>query len=266
MQNCLMFDAEITSAAAALALSAAKKTEAELREDLAAAFRLAARENLHEGIANHFSVLLPDGEHFLLNPFGLHFEEITASSLIVLNLAGEVVRGDGEASAAARNIHAPLHRHLPHARAIFHTHQPFATSLTMLDGGRLQFALQATCRFFGRVAYDSDYSGLALDEDTALRVVHTVGEAEVLFLGNHGVVTIAPSIDQAWDDLYFLERAAMTQVHAMSTGVPLRLLDDDVIAKSSGQAAYERFVLGYVQRHFAAGRRLLDNSGSDYCK
>lgn len=259
-----MFEDEIASAQAALAEAETRKTEEELREDLAAAFRLAARENLHEGIANHFSAMLPDGKHFLLNPFGLAFEEVTASSLIVLDLAGEVVRGEGVPSAAARNIHAPLHRHLPHARAIFHTHQPYATALSMLEDGRLQFALQATCRFSGRLAYDSDYSGVALDEDTAMRVVNTVGTAEVLILGNHGVVTIAPTIAQAWDDLYFLERTAMTQVHAMSTGIPLRILADDVVEKSSNQAAYERFVLGYIPRHFASGRRLLDRAGDDY--
>ena len=258
---------EIADAALALAQVQLNMTEEELRVDLAAAFRLAARENLHEGIANHFSVMLPDNEHFLLNPFGLAFEEVTASSLIVLNLHGEVVRGNAlssTASAAARNIHAPMHRHLPHARAILHTHQPYSTALTMVEGGRLEFALQATCRFFGRVAYDTDYSGVALDEDTAMRVVRTVGQAEVLFLGNHGVVTIAPTIAQAWDDLYFLERAAMTQIHAMATGRPLYLLSEQIISQTTTQAAYERFVLGYIAKHFASGKRLLDRHGSDH--
>ena len=124
------------------------ETEAEraLRVDLAAAFHLAAANDLHEGIANHFSAVLPDGRHFLVNPFGLHFSEITASNLIVCDFDGQVVRGDGEPSASARHIHAPIHRLVPRARVLLHTHQPYATALTMVAGGRLEWALHTSCR------------------------------------------------------------------------------------------------------------------------
>ncbi len=90
--------------------------EKAIRLDLAASFHMAVANDLHEGIANHFSAVLPDSEHFLVNPFGLHFSEITASNLIVCDFNGKVIRGDGEPSPSAHHIHAPIHRLIPRAR------------------------------------------------------------------------------------------------------------------------------------------------------
>jgi ribulose-5-phosphate 4-epimerase/fuculose-1-phosphate aldolase len=241
-------------------------TEAEwnLRVDLAATFQLAVANNLHEAIANHFSAVLPDGQHFLVNPFGLHFSEITASNLIVCDLYGNVVRGDGEPSASAHHIHAPIHRLVPRARVLLHTHQPYATALTMIVDGRLEWALHTSCRFYGRVAYDTDYDGVALSDTVGERMAKILGDAEVLFLGNHGIITAAPTVAQAFDDLYFVERAAQTQILAMSTGQPLSSLTPELIKQVAEQTRHERFELGYVERHFAAQKRLLDTSGSIY--
>ncbi len=240
------------------------ETEWGLRVDLAAAFHLAVANNLHEAIANHFSALLPDGQHFLVNPFGLHFSEITASNLIVCDLDGKVVRGDGEPSASAHHIHAPIHRLVPRARVLMHTHQPYATALTMIVDGRLEWALHTSCRFYGRVAYDTDYDGVALSDMVGARMAGILGDADVLFLGNHGVITAAPTVAQAFDDLYFIERAAQTQILAMSTGRPLARLDLGLIEQVAAQTRYERFELGYIERHFAAQKRLLDAAGGLY--
>ena len=245
-------------------LAAMTETEWALRVDLAAAIHLAVAYQLHEGIANHFSAVLPDGEHFLVNPFGLHFSEVTASNLIVCDLEGNTVRGEGEASASARHIHGPIHRLVPRAKVLLHTHQPYATALTMVEGGRLEWALHTTCRFHGRVAYDTDYDGVALEDSVGERMAGILGDAEVLFLGNHGVITAAPSVAQAWDDLYFVERAAQTQILALSTGLPLRQLDAKLIEQVAGQTHYERFELGYIDKHFAAQKRLLDAAGGRY--
>ena len=243
------------------------EAEWELRVDLAAAFHLAVANNLHEGIANHFSAVLPDGRHFLVNPFGLHFSEITASNLIVCDFDGNVVRGgEGEPSASAHHIHAPIHRLVPRVRVLLHTHQPYATALTMLADGRLEWALHTTCRFHGRVAYDRDYDGVALADSVGERMAEILGEAEVLFLGNHGVITAASTVAQAFDDLYFVERAAQTQILAMSTGRPLALLDPDLIRQVAAQLSHERFELGYIERHFATLKRLLDSAGGLYRK
>jgi len=241
-------------------------TEAEwhLRVDLAAAFHLAVANNLHEAIANHFSAVLPDAQHFLVNPFGLHFSEITASNLIVCDFDGKVVRGDGEPSASAHHIHAPIHRLVPRARVLLHTHQPYATALTMIAGGRLEWALHTTCRFYGRVSYDNDYDGVALSDTVGERMAKILGDADVLFLGNHGVITAAPTVAQAFDDLYFVERSAQTQILAMSTGQPLARLSTELIEQVAAQTRYERFELGYIEHHFAAQKRLLDASGGLY--
>lgn len=239
-------------------------SEEELRVDLAAAFHMAVANDLHEGIANHFSAVLPDGRHFLVNPFGLHFSELTAGSLLVCDFEGRVVRGNGAPSASAHHIHAPIHRRLPRARVLLHTHQAYATALTMLHGARLEWALHTSCRFYGRVAYDVDYDGVALSDSVGERMASVLGDAEVLFLGNHGVMTAAPTIAQAWDDLYFVERAAKTQILAMSTGLELARLDPSMIQQVAEQMHHERFDLGYIEQHFAAQKRLLDAAGVPY--
>lgn len=242
----------------------ASEAEGTLRVDLAAAFHLAAAYDLHEAIANHFSAVLPDGQHFLVNPFGLHFTEITASNLIVCDFDGRVIRGDGKPAASAHHIHAPIHRLAPCARVLMHTHQPHATALTMIEGGRLEWSLHTTCRFYGRVAYDTDYDGVALSDSVGERMAGILGDAEILFLGNHGVMTAAPTVAQAFDDLYFLERAAQTQLLAMSTGRPLAQLAPELIKQVAAQTHHERFELDYIERHFAAQKRLLDAAGGAY--
>lgn len=247
-----------------------KASEAEwsLRVDLAAAFHMAVANNLHETIANHFSALLPDAQHFLVNPFGLHFSEITASNLIVCDFNGKVVRGKGEPSASAHHIHAPIHRIVPRARVLLHTHQPYATALTMIAGGRIEWATQTACRFYGRVAYDTHYDGVALSDSVGERMASIIGDANVLFLSNHGVITIAPTVVQAFDDLYFIERVAQTQILDMSTGQPLTLLTPEMIEIEietvAAQTRHERFELGYIERHFDAQKRLLDLTGGHY--
>jgi ribulose-5-phosphate 4-epimerase/fuculose-1-phosphate aldolase len=247
-----------------MSISNLTETEWNLRVDLAAAFHLAVANNLHEAIANHFSAVLPDGQHFLVNPFGLHFSEITASNLIICDFDGKVARGEGEPSASAHHIHAPIHRLVPRARVLLHTHQPYATALTMIANGRLEWALHTTCRFYGRVSYDNDYDGVALSDTVGERMAKILGDADVLFLGNHGVITAAPTVAQAFDDLYFIERAAQTQILAMSTGQPLARLSNELIEQVAAQTRYERFELGYIERHFAAQKRLLDASGDLY--
>ena len=105
---------------------------------------------------------------------------------------------------------------------------------------------------------------MALADSVGERMAGALGEAEVLFLGNHGVVTAAPTVAQAFDDLYFVERAAQTQILAMSTGRPLALLDAGLVRQVAAQTRHERFDLGYVERHFAAQKRLLDAAGGHY--
>src|SRR5215212_6040590 len=135
-----------------------------LRRELAAAFRLAAKHEFNEGVCNHFSVALPGREErYLINPYGIHWCEMRPSDLLMIDGAGQVLEGEGEVEATARNIHVAGHRANPRHKAIFHVHMPYATSLTMIEGGRLEMAHQTAARFYGRVAYQG-FGGVALDE------------------------------------------------------------------------------------------------------
>ena len=206
------------------------------RIDLAACFRMAARLGLQEGICNQFSAKVPGrDELFLVNPYGLAFEEITASSLLICDFNGNVIAGEGKPEATAFYIHARLHLKLPRAKAAFHTHMPYATALSMIEGEPLAYAGQTSLKFYGRTAIDSDYNGLALDEREGDRIAASMGNADIIFMRNHGVMVLGPTIAEAWDDLYYLERAAEVQVKAMSTGRPLIPVDPEVAKEAAAQ-------------------------------
>lgn len=206
------------------------------RGELAACFRMAARLGLEEGICNHFSAMLPGRDDlFLVNPFGLAFGEITASRLLVCDLHGRVLAGEGRPEATAFYIHARLHAARPGLRAAFHTHMPNATALSMLEGPPLLWAGQTALKFYGRTAVDEHYNGLALDDAEGDRIAAALGTADVLFLKNHGVMVTGPHIAEAWDDLYYLERAAEVQLKAMSSGRPLRPIEPAVARRCCEQ-------------------------------
>ena len=227
-----------------------------LRVDLAAALRLAARHGLEEGICNHFSALAPGRDDlFLVNPYGLAFREVTASSLLLCDFLGNVLEGEGTPEATAFYIHARMHRAKPRARAAFHTHMPYATALAMLDGPPLLWAGQTALRFFGRVAVDEDYNGLALDEREGDRIAAATGDADVVFMKNHGVMVLGASVAEAWDDLYYLERAAQAQVLALSTGRLLKPVPEAVALRVAAQEAAGR--AESARLHLAAAKRTL---------
>ncbi len=224
-------------------------THQQARTDLAAALRLAARLGLHEGICNHFSYAVPGGEdRFLLNPFGLHWSEIRAGDLLVVEASGKVLEGGGEAELSAICIHAPLHRRHPRGRCVLHTHMPYATALTAIEDGRLEPVIQNALRFYGDVAYDRDYGGLAQDVDAGERIARAMGDKRVLFMANHGIIVVGDSVAAAFDDLYFLERACQTQVLAMSTGQPLKRISDNLAATAF--AEWAGWDGGYARAHF----------------
>ncbi len=232
-------------------------THRQARTDLAAALRLAAHMRLHEGICNHFSYAMPGEEdRFLLNPYGLHWSEIRAGDLLVVDAAGKVLEGGGEAELSAICIHAPLHRRHPRGRCVLHTHMPYATALTAIEDGRLEPVIQNALRFYGDVAYDREDGGLAQDVDAGERIARAMGYKRVLFMANHGVIVVGESVAAAFDDLYFLERACQTQVLAMSTGQPLKRISDNLAATAFAEWAGRDG--SYALAHFAALKRLLD--------
>jgi ribulose-5-phosphate 4-epimerase/fuculose-1-phosphate aldolase len=235
----------------------------EARIDLAACFRAAAKAGLQEGICNHFSALVPGQDDlFLANPYGMAFEEITASSLLICDFHGNVIAGEGKPEATAFFIHARLHLQNPRARAAFHTHMPNATALAMLEGDPLLWAGQTALKFYGRMAVDEHYNGLALDESEGDRIAAAMGDADIVFLKNHGVMVIGRTIAETWDDLYYLERAAEVQLKAMSTGRKLKTVAPDVAA-----ACYRQMREGDAESarlHLESVKRILRKEQPDF--
>lgn len=228
---------ELTTAATSSNLGPIdREALAQARIDLAACFRWAVRLNFEEGICNHFSAMVPGRDDlFLVNPYGLMFREVTASSLLLCDFDGNVLEGEGKPEATAFFIHARLHKAMPRARAALHTHMPNATALAMIEGAPLSWAGQTALKFYGRIVVDEAYNGLALDTHEGDRIAAAMGDADVVFLKNHGVMTVGPTIAGAWDDLYYLERAAEVQIKALSTGRPLRPVDPETARRTAAQ-------------------------------
>ncbi|RON57442.1 aldolase [Pseudomonas frederiksbergensis] len=210
------------------------------RAELAACFQLAALHGLEEGICNHFSAMVPGRDDlFFVNPYGYAFAEISAEHLLVCDFQGNVVDGEGQPEATAFYIHARLHKQMPRVRVAFHTHMPNATALCLLQGPPLLWLGQTALKFYGRTAVDEDYNGLALGESEGDRIASVLGDADILFLKNHGVMVCGPTIAETWDDLYYLERAAQVQLLAMATQRELKPVPHDI-----AQRAYEQMRLG----------------------
>ncbi|BAU73939.1 class II aldolase and adducin N-terminal domain-containing protein [Metapseudomonas furukawaii] len=232
------------------------------RVDLACAFRWAARLGLHEAIANHFSLAVSaDGREFLINPYGKHFSEIRASDLILVNAddPGTLDRPDAP-DITAWALHGALHRNQPQARCVLHTHSRYATALACLADSRLPPIEQNCMRFFERLAIDEGFDGMGLG-DEAERVSRLLDGKPVLLLGSHGVMVAATSVAQAFDDLYYFERACEIYLTALATGRPLRIASDEVARKTARQwLEYPDF----AEKHFAALKRILDREEAGY--
>jgi ribulose-5-phosphate 4-epimerase/fuculose-1-phosphate aldolase len=232
------------------------------RIDLAAAFRLAVRMDLHEGVCNHFSFMLADGKRFLLNRYGLHWSEVTASNLLTLDPEGNVLEGEGEFEKTAFYIHSRIHLANPRAACVLHTHMPYATALTLLENGRLEMVEQNALRFHDDIAYDDTYNGLVVDNAEGDRLARVLGSKRVMFLANHGIIVVGPSIAEAFDLMYYLERACRLQVLARSTGGKLKPIRDQVVRETY------RLLLAdaskYAGAHFTALKRILDREEPDY--
>lgn len=237
------------------------------RIDLAACYRLADRFGLNEGIDNHLTLLMPGHtDRFLLAPFGMHWSEVKASDFLVVDFKGKVLSGQGAVEDTALYIHQPVHRLSPQGRCVLHTHMPYATALCMLQNPRLEMAVQSALGFYNDVAYDPGYNGLAFDETEGERLARALGDKSVLMMGNHGVLVVGKTIPQAFERLYFLERAAQAQVLALSTGRPLQVIPEAIIKMTVAQFSAGGSVGGRdrAELHFEALKRVLDRSDSDY--
>ena len=237
--------------------------QAEIRQarvDLAAAFRWAVRQGLNEGICNHFSMDVGGGR-FLVNKWGLHWSELSASNLLLADFDGAILEGEGEVEPTAFYIHSRIHKACPQATVVLHTHMPYATALTIVEGGRLEPREQKAIRLCKTIVYDDDYQGLALDNAEGDRMAAKLGDKRILFLAHHGIIVTHRSVAEAYDDLYYLERACQVQVIARQTGLPLRPIPEPVLQRTEAQYGDER---SSAPLHFASLKRILDREEPDY--
>lgn len=238
------------------------ETIATLRADLAAVFRIAARLDWPEAVANHLSVATSaDGRQFLINPRWRHFAGIRASDLLLLDAKASAGSLPPDLDPTAWAIHGTMHARLPQARCVLHVHPPYATSLSCLADRQIKPLDQTCARFYGRVAIDDDYAGMADNAAEGLRLAHVLGDKQVLMMGNHGVLVVGDSIAQAFDALYHLERACRTLLLAYGSGQPLSILSPAIAEKTarSWEDGGE-----FARAHFEQMKRLLDADGVRY--
>jgi ribulose-5-phosphate 4-epimerase/fuculose-1-phosphate aldolase len=242
--------------------------ERQARIDLAAAHRIAHMHGFSEGIFNHLTSLVPGrNDCYYQIPFGMHWSEVTASSFMEVGIDdGKVRRGSGDVERSCYCIHAPIHKSVAQAKAVFHTHMPYASALTRLEDPRIKEIGQTEVGLMGAIAYDDQYTGPALEPAEGERLAKVIGDKTVLFMANHGVTTLGETVADAYDRLYYLERAAQVQIFAMWTGQPLKQLPAAVVEKTQRDIGGARFYDGPspAQRHFDALKRILDRTEPDY--
>lgn len=239
------------------------QTREQARIDLAAILRWSARLNLHEGVDNHFSVMVPDtDDRFLINPHRHHWHDMKASDLVEVDSDGKLIKGEEPPEATAFFIHWRIHVNCPYARAILHTHMPYATALTSIAGARIEPLVQPALKFHNQIAYEDQYNGLAMGVEEGDRLSSALKDKRVAMLANHGVITTGPTIAHAFNDLYYLERAAQAQILAYSTGQPLQRIPQDVCASTFEQMQADRD--DQATRFLAEIKRILDKEEPDY--
>ena len=236
------------------------------RENLAAAYRLADKFGFNEGIDNHFTMAVPEqSDKFLLIPYGLHWSEVTASTLMIVDGVGARIEGEGVVEPSAFHIHSAIHKARPDAVCVMHCHPPYPLALCMIQNGRLEYADQNACRFYGKIAYDDDYSGGALDKDEGSRIADALSDNDILFMANHGITVTGSNVPHAWEQLYFLNHACQAQVLAMSTGQPLKKIPEPIVKSVAREIETEGSgAVANYQRHFTALKRLLESEEPNY--
>ncbi|MBG1231541.1 class II aldolase/adducin family protein [Aestuariivirga litoralis] len=239
--------------------------EWQMRVDLAAAFRLAAKYDWHEAVANHFSLATSrDGKNFLMNPRWKHFSRIRAKDLLQLNVDDKTAMEKPDApDLTAWSLHGRLHAALPQARCIIHLHPPYATAIASLADPEIKPIDQNTARFFNRVAFDMDYGGMANSDEEGDRIARKMGNKQIMMMGNHGVLICAESVAEAFDLTYYLERACRNLVLAYQTGQKLHVMTDKVAENTAQEWAADR---EQFKTHFSEMKAILDSEDKSYAK
>lgn len=233
------------------------------RVDLACAFRWAYRLGMYEAVANHFSVAVSeDGKQFLMNPDKRHFALIKASEMLLLDSDDDTVLDSAEApDVTAWYLHAAVHKICRHARCILHVHSIYATVLASLQDSGMPPIDQNTAMFYQRVCIDENYGGLALKHEGERCAALLEAHKKIMVMGNHGVMAVGESVADAFFQLYYFERAAETLIKAYQTGKPLRLLSDNIAAKTADEIENYQ---GSQEKFFTQLKEILDKDGDDF--
>ncbi|MBP0616497.1 class II aldolase/adducin family protein [Jiella mangrovi] len=238
--------------------------ERQTREELAACYRLAARHRFTDLIYTHITARVPkeDG-HFLINPYGWRWEEITASSLVKIDVNGNKLDGSPHrVNPAGFTIHSAVHMNRHDAAWIMHTHTRAGVAVSSMEEGLLPLN-QISLQFHDRIAYH-DFEGIALDLEERARIVADFGSHPVMILRNHGLIATGRSAAEMFNAMYYLERACEIQIAALSTGRPLRLVDPKIADHVVGQYAQMNEADGDLQLEWQAHLRSIENECSDY--
>lgn len=237
--------------------------EQQAREDLAAALRMTAKLGMHEAVANHYSMAISgDGRRFLINPKWMHFSRVRASDLVLVDMNDpQATDRRSDLDRTARAIHGQVHRLCPDARVVMHLHPIATTALACLDPPGMPPIEQNSARYFNRVAVDMHFGGMANSNEEGARLAALLKGKSRLLMGNHGVMITAPTIGEAWDDIYTFERAAQIVIAAMSTGRSLKVLDDDIAEKT---AQDWEGIVDFSIRHFEEMKLVLDMENPGY--
>ena len=236
-----------------------------LRVELAAAYRLVAMYGWDDIIFTHISARVPgDAGHFLINPYGLLFEEITASSLVKVDLAGEKVEPSSwPVNPAGFTIHSAVHQVREDAACVVHLHTDDGTAVSCMEAGLLPIS-QAAMVVCSHLAYH-EYEGLALDHDERPRLQADLGEKRAMLLWNHGTLTLGPTVGEAFMLMYFLERACSIQVRAIAAGALHEPVTPGVADKVAAQVAAPEYGTQVVDRlAWPALKRRLDRHDPSY--
>jgi len=236
----------------------------EIVKELAAVFRWTAKLNMHEGVANHFSVCLPDSNgSFYVNGTGMHFSKIKASDLVLIEdeKYEEMKNKPDIVDPTAINIHGTIHKKVPSAKCILHVHSKYATALSCLKDPTLPPIDQNTMRFYNRVAVYDDFGGLGFEEESE-KMANCIGNHNILLLANHGILTAAPTVAQAFDDLFYFEKACETYITALSTGKKLNIASPEVAEKTAQE--WENYSTNSAELHLKAIRSILDSEDPSY--
>ena len=235
----------------------------ELKQDLAAVFRWTAKLNMNEGIANHFSVCLPNSNDFYVNGSGLHFSSIKASDMVLVeqNKIEEIKKNPELVDPTALNIHGTIHKKVPHARCILHVHSKYATVLSTLKNPKLEPIDQNTMRFYNRVAIHNDFGGLGFEEESN-KMARAIGNNRLMLLSNHGILTVGQTVAEAFDELYYFEKACETYITALSTNKELKIASSDVAEKTAQE--WENYPVNMGEQHLKEIRKILDKEDPSY--